>query len=196
MAGNIIWETGRQCFPDSSMRTGKGAVWAVVVTALLLAATAFGGSRLYLEFRSYPDERVLYRIAVGKGDRFTTLIQHSVHLSPVYETYRIEGEGRIVLESTRLRDMGWGVPSTFDQAYSLRRGFMVIEGYDKELPFLPFRVSAINDAKLLLGDLPEDPARFAGRVFSLSEFATDGKRITFRIERSGGYRDWMHSLLS
>jgi hypothetical protein len=177
------------------MRTRAGVVGIAIAAALLLAA-AFDDSRLYLEFHSYPDERVLHRIAVGKGDRFTTLIQHSVHLSPVYETYRIEGEGRIVLESTRLQDMGWGVPSTFEQAYSLRRGFMVIEGYDKELPFLPFRVSAVNNAKLLLGDLPEDPARFTGQVFRLGKFVADGKRITFRIERSGGYRNWIHRLLS
>jgi hypothetical protein len=174
------------------MRTGGISAGA----AVLLLTVACSRPQLYLEFRAYPDERILLRMPVGKGDHFSTLITHSVHLSPVYETYRIEGEDRIVLESTRLKDLGWGVPSTFEHAYALRNGFMIIGGYEKILPFLPFRVSAVNDAKLLLGDLPDDPAGFGGKTIRLDAYAPDGKRITIRIVRVNGIVDVFQRLLS
>jgi hypothetical protein len=171
---------------------GTGAVLAGVA-ALLLAAVC-GGARLYLEFRSYPDDLVLLRLPVERGDRFSTMIRHSVHLSPVYETYRIEGEDAIVLESVRLKDMGWGVPSTVEQAYALRGGFMTIEGYEKLLPYLPFRVSAVNGARLLLGELPEDPAGFSGKAINHDDYAADGTRITFTIVRVNAIADMFRRL--
>lgn len=181
------------------MRVRAGAVLAGIVALVALALVVPGagcGSRLYLEFRSYPDERILFRVPVEKDDHFSTLITHSIHLSPVYETYRIEDEGKIVLESTRLKDMGWGVPSTTEHAYALRNGFMIIEGYEKKMPYLPFRVSAVNDAKLLLGDLPADAAAFGGTTIRLDDYVPDGKRITFRIVRVNGIANVFHRLLS
>jgi hypothetical protein len=151
---------------------------------------------LYLELRSYPGDLVLFSIPVARGDRFSTVIRHSVHLSPVYETYRIEGENAIVLESTRLKDMGWGVPSTVEHAYALRGGFMTFEGYEKVLPYLPFRVSAVNGARFLFGELPEDPTGFSGRTINLDEYAADGKRITFTIVRVNGITDIFRRLTS
>ena len=174
------------------IRMGTGAVPAGIISLLLAAVlttgalAGTGGEEFCLEFRSYPDEKVLRRIPVARGERFSTLITHSIHLSPVYETYRVEGEGAIRLESTRLKDMGWGVPSTFDNTRRLRDGFLIIEGFDKILPDLPFRVSAVNDAKLLVGDLPEDPDAFDGITVRLGDYVPDGKRITFRIARAGG----------
>ena len=175
------------------VRLKTGAVLAGIAVLALLTAT--GGPQLYLEFRSYPEERTLRRIPVGKGDHFSTLITHSIHLSPVYETYRIEGEDELVLESTRLRDMGWGVPSTFEHPRRLQGGYLIIEGYEKTLPSLPFRVSAVNEAKLLLGDLPDDPAAFTGKVFRLEKYAADGKRITFHVARYDGIVNVFYGLL-
>ena len=177
------------------MRVKTGAVLAGIAALLLLLA-ANSDPQLYLEFHSYPGEQVLHKLPVRKGDHFSTLIRHSIHLSPVYETYRIEDEGKIVLESTRLKDIGWGVPSTFEQTCTLRDGFMIIEGYEKVLPDLPFRVSAVNSAKLLVGDLPENPAAFAGQVIQLDDYVPDGRRITFRIVRVNGIVNVFHRLLS
>ena len=179
------------------MRAGAvpAGIAALAVLALALLAVG-GGPQLYLEFRSYPDERVLALMPVEKGGHFSTLITHSIHLSPVYETYRIEDEDAIVLESTRLKDMGWGVPSTIEHGYALRNGFMVIEGYEKILPCLPFRVSAVNGAKLLLGELPEDAAAFGGKTIRLDDYVPDGKRITFRIVRVNRIVNVFYRLLS
>lgn len=175
------------------MRVKTGAVLAGIV--VLALAAVLWRPHLYLEFHSYPEEKPLARFPVRQGDRFSTVIKHSIHLSPVYETYRIEDENKLVLESTRLKDMGWGVPSTFENAYTLRDGFMIIEGYEKILPELPFRVSAVNGAKLLLGDLPEDPAAFNGLTIPLDDYASDGKRITFRIVRVNTILNVFHTLL-
>lgn len=142
---------------------------------------------LYLELRSYPTEKLLLAVRVRKGDTFATCIKHSVHLSPVYEYYRVEDVGKIILEATRLQDMGWGVPSTFDNPYRIEDGFMVIDSIDKILPCLPFRVSRINTPRLILGKSSE------GQEINLEEYAADGKRITFRVTRGWGSADIFRS---
>ncbi len=158
-------------------RPGAVAGGVLCLTVLLAAAGIAFTPALFLELRSYPAEELLFAARIEKGGAFATRIRHSVHLSPVYEYYRAEDAGKIILEATRLQDMGWGVPSTFDHPYRLEDGFMVIESIEKELPFLPFRVSSINAPRLFLGRMP------GGREIDLEKYAPDGKRITIRVTR-------------
>ena len=177
--------------PARSQRAGRPGPLAVAFAGLFALIAIVGvlyEPPLYLELRSYPDENLLLAERVVKGDSFATCIRHSVHLSPVYEYYRIEDVGKIVLEATRLKDMGWGVPSTFNNPYRIEDGFMVIESIEKNLPYLPFRVSRINAPRLFLGRMP------GGREISLDEYAPDGKRITFRVTRGWSPADLFRSL--
>jgi hypothetical protein len=48
---------------------------------------------------------------------------------------------------------------------------------EKVLPFLPFRVSAINVPRFFPGPFP------GSREIRLDEFVPDGKRITIRVTR-------------
>ncbi len=174
--------------PGRAGRPG-GVTWAILgLLALATLAAVLYEPPLYLELRSYPAEDLLLAERVTKGDTFATRIIHSVHLSPVYEYYRIEDAGKIVLEATRLQDLGWGVPSTFTYPYRIEGGFMVIESIEKELPCLPFRVSHINAPRLFLGKMP------GRKDIDLEKYAPDGKRITFRVTRGRSPADLFRSL--
>ncbi len=163
------------------------ALWiGAALFALLAAAGGLGGSGLYLELVSYPDARVLFRTGVEKGFPFSTLIRHSVHLTPVYENYRVADAGAIVLESTRFQDLGWGVPSTFGEPYRVEDGFMVITGINRTMGSLPFRVSRINNPELLLGPHPGGAGGEPLRIL-LADHVRDGKRVTITVRRENGF---------
>lgn len=111
---------------------------------------------LVIEAINYQSGDVLYRKQITPGYEFATLIKHSVHLTPVYEYYRVEGNGQILITGTKLQDLGWGVPSTFDDDFRFEDDFMVIENMDKPIEFVPFRVSYIAEPRLLLEDLERE----------------------------------------
>jgi len=127
-----------------------------IITFFLISLFLFGiASILFhnviiLEITNYENGSTLYRKQVPPGYSFATLIRHSVHLTPVYEYYRIDENGRIILESTKLQDLGWGVPSTFTEPCRFEGGFLIIEGFKKSLDYIPFRVSYIAQPHLLL----------------------------------------------
>ncbi len=111
---------------------------------------------LFIEVKNFNTGQILYRRHVEPGYTFATLIKHSVHLTPVYEYYRIEGDGKIVITGTRFQDLGWGVPSTFDYDFKFENDFMVIENINRPIEFVPYRISYIACPHLLLDDCERD----------------------------------------
>jgi hypothetical protein len=111
---------------------------------------------LSIEVTTFYTDEMLYRKEVEPGYTFATLIKHSVHLSPVYEYYKIEKDGRIIITGTKLQDLGWGVPSTFDYDFKFENDFMVIENINKPIGFVPFRISYTSCPHLILDNCERD----------------------------------------
>lgn len=168
-------------------------ILAFICSVSVLLIIFMSQQQLYLVLYSYPEENILHIERVEKGSRFTTFIIHSVNLTPVYETFRIEGHNAFILETARLQDVGFGVPSTFDLAYTVHENFMIIDGFNKTFQELPFRVSIINKPKLFLGDMPQDVHNFEGKIVKLDNFVADGKRITIKILQRNILYDFFNS---
>lgn len=105
-----------------------------------------------LIIKNYHDDEILFRKKIHAGYEFTTLIKHSVHKTPVYEYYKINKKGTILVTGTALMDLGWGVPSTFDYDFKFENNMMVIENINEPIDFLPFRISYIAQPYLILND--------------------------------------------
>ena len=141
---------------------------------VLLAITAISlPSRLVLVVRNETKEAILLRMNVGAGFEFATKIRHSVQLTPVYEYYRVEADGRLTVTGTKLQDLGWGMPSTEDTHVVFKDGFMYFEGGRRKLEVLRFRVSRMNDAELLID----------GRHIELNSCTGDGDLLVFAVLR-------------
>ncbi len=126
---------------------------AICVVVFSFIAVVFISSPVtVLVIRSMDRNEALFRRKVDAGYSFATLIRHSVHLTPVYEYYAISRDGKIFLKGTRLQDLGWGVPSTFSEDVRFEDGFIVIEGMERVVGTIPFRVSYITRPRLLLDD--------------------------------------------
>jgi hypothetical protein len=118
-------------------------------------------------------DRTLLRKAVTEGFEFATRIRHSVQLTPVYEYYRIGPGGEIAVVATKLQDLGWGMPSTEKGSVVFKDGFMLFEGISRTLKELRFRVSAINEAVLIIGD----------RQIDLNPVVGDGELLVFTVRK-------------
>ncbi|SKC41797.1 DUF1850 domain-containing protein [Maledivibacter halophilus] len=102
--------------------------------------------------KNYHDDEVLLRKKIHAGYEFATLIKHSVHKTPVYEYYKIDKNGKMLITGTALMDLGWGVPSTFDYDFKFENNMIVIENINKIIEFLPFRISYIAKPRLILNN--------------------------------------------
>ena len=125
---------------------------ALFVLSFIIAALFLLSPVTVLEIRSMDKNAAVFRRKVAPGYAFATLIRHSVHLTPVYEYYSVNNEGGILLRGTRLQDLGWGVPSTFSEDVRIEDSFIVIDGMDRPIDLIPFRVSHIAYPRLLLDD--------------------------------------------
>lgn len=108
-----------------------------------------------LSIKNYHDDEMLFQKKIPAGYEFTTLIKHSVHKTPVYEYYKVDKTGQIYVTGTSLMDLGWGVPSTFDDDLVFKDNMMVITNMNKPIDFLPFRISYIAKPRLILGNVKE-----------------------------------------
>jgi len=135
-----------------------------------------------LEVSNFHDDKVMLRKRVEPGFTFTTLITHSVHLTPVYEYYIIDSKGDITLTGTKFVDLGWGVPSTYDYETIFADNMLELKDMNIPIDWLPFRVTELNDSKLILNK---------ERTIELNEYFDNNERMDIRVERMSRFKYWI-----
>ncbi|SCZ79490.1 protein of unknown function [Acidaminobacter hydrogenoformans DSM 2784] len=88
---------------------------------------------------------------------FKTEIIHSVHLTKVYETFEINSNGIISVVNTSFYDIGWGSPGMDGEIIHQTDNVLYINEIDKEINFIPLRVSYFTQPKLILNNEHEIP---------------------------------------
>jgi len=147
---------------------------AVLAVFSLSGLVIFFSPVSVLLIKEYPVGTVLFRACVSNGYSFATKIRHSVHLTPVYECFRVGAHGQLIITGTAFKDLGWGLPSTFCQNIEFKDGFMIVNNINKPIDFIPFRVNFIAKPHLILGNL---------RDVDLSQYVADGDRIDILIQK-------------
>jgi hypothetical protein len=127
-----------------------------------------------LSINNYTTGESMYFKKIDDGFSFTTKITHSVHLTPVYEKFIVKSNGDIYLDSTSIQDLGWGVPSTFDNEMTIENNMINILNINEKIDFLPFRVSDINNSKLIFND---------DREIDLNTYVKNYERIDISVVR-------------
>jgi len=135
-----------------------------------------------LEVSNFNDDEVMLKKRVEPGFTFTTLITHSVHLTPVYEYYKIDSDGNIILTGTKFVDLGWGVPSTYDYETIFDDNMLELRDMDIAIDWLPFRVSVINNSKLILN---------GERTIELNDYFDNNERMDISVERMSKLKYWI-----
>ena len=142
--------------------------FAVLITVILVLAVLIKPSLLFV-IRNCKTNTVLFSANVKEGYEFVTAIKHSVQKTPVYEYYRVQKDGSLLVTATVLQDLGWGMPSNLSNTVIFSDNYMVMKNINRPLRKLLFRVNYIAKPQIIL----------EGYNVSLDLYARDGDLIEF-----------------
>ena len=126
-----------------------------------------------LQIRDTVSGKVYGKWPLEEGGEFAIEFIHSVHQSPVRETFKNEG-GTIRLERVRFFAYGAGMQSNLEKGQTLARDgdAMVISGYDVSFRELNYIVGTLWDHMLFIND----------KTVNLRELCGKNARITIRLQ--------------
>ena len=155
--------------------------WQQGLLCLTIAALVISGAAFYvfflesdpvLEVRGTFSGRIYGKWPVKEGEEFAVEFVHSVNMSPVRETFKIEGN-MIRLFSLRFYSFGAGIPDYLEEGWEIGRDgeAMMITGFDTSFRELHFIVGTFSDHLLLL----------RGETLSLRDLCGRNAHITIRL---------------
>ena len=179
------------------MRIRRRCVLEIIFAVLVIAGAAFfvlylkGGDRekgvraadkISLEIRDSNNGKVYGRWPLGDKKEFSIEFIHSVHQSPVRETFTVDnvsegatGSYLIRPLAVRFSSFGAGMQSDVEEGQTITRDgdALVISGFKKQFKELNLIVGTVSDHLLFIGD----------GVYSLRELCGKNAHITIRVKR-------------
>ena len=144
---------------SSNKELGKGAgvfsgtlpnfiVLIIIIGAIIIALLP---TKVLLAF-DYKTGEYYKAWKIKDGDKFTVHYTHSVQLTPVTETYNIDGYN-IILEETTFKSYGAGLPSTTPYTFEITSHGFRIYNIDEIMDYLVYRTGAERaNHKLIIHD--------------------------------------------
>lgn len=78
---------------------------------------------------------------VKPSDEFSMKWMHSVELQPWEEIFRIDKDYNIILDRTRFKQFGAGVPNYAGNKTEIKDGYIIFSGINKKINKLPYGIS-------------------------------------------------------
>ena len=154
--------------------------WYGIVLNLILAALVVSGAAFYvvhfkvraLEIQDAASGKVYGKWPLGKAGEFSVEFIHSVHQSPVRETFRAEGR-KMRPVAVRFSSFGAGMQSDVEEGQTLSRDgdAMIISGFSASYKELNFIVGTVSDHVLFINN----------EIISLRELCGRNAHITIRL---------------
>lgn len=119
------------------------------------------------------DHKTIFVKKVYPGNEFTMRWMHSVELQPWEEIFRIDKNYNIILDRTRFKSFGAGVPDYAGNKSEVKDGYVIFSGINK----------TINDLQYGVSDFAKHTFYFADKELKLYEHVEDGNPIKIYIER-------------
>lgn len=133
--------------------------WTFIV-CILLILISFLPIKILLA-QDYKTEEYIKSWKVKEDEVFTVWYTHSVQLTPVTETYKVEDK-KIILTDSFFYSLGAGLPSTTPYKFRLKDEGFEIYDINQELEYLVYRTGAERaNHKLILRDREYDFLDFA-----------------------------------
>lgn len=146
----------------------KKAFLAVAAAVIIIAAALFvifRPSQTKLTLSNEDSGQVYLSFPVQDGDRFSVTFKHSVHLTPVIETYEVRGNEIYVVEA-KFYTFGAGMQSDYEDGLTYSYdddGGIVVSGYNIHCKDLVYCISKVYDHVLKYGDTEYSLASICGR---------------------------------
>ena len=146
-------------------------VWLFLILAFFSLLFFLFRKTCVIRFTNRTRGETFFSREVSPGDRFTLKYVHSVQKTPVYEVFSIDERGAVVLQETRVKSLGYGLPApTPKDHYLLEREFLVIRDMNRRIGTLLIRISFHQPMELSFGE----------RMFDLQQCGQAGDLIEVR----------------
>lgn len=134
-------------------------------------------------------QNIVLQKSIRSGENFSIKFTHSIHLTPVQETYSIDKNLNIVLSQLSFDTYGVGIPSDLQdgEKIELKNGKIIIKNMNRIFPYINLRVGqVIADHRLL----------FENESVILSEVVKPGSFIQIRAKKISALQLLIHELAS
>ena len=152
----------------------------LTILTLICAALFFIPYEKHFVFIDSETNEVTARVPVVE-ERFKIRYTHSIHLSDVIESYRLDEDGQLVMTELEYEDFNIGMPSNAGEGerFVEKDGKYFIQDMKRKLP----------EFRLLVGDVDAELAfLIAGKELDLKKSLERGKIYTFRAQRLSIYQ--------
>jgi hypothetical protein len=144
----------------------------IVTLLIILLVIAFWPVNV-LVLEHYQTGEILKVFIVSPGEEFTTRWIHSVELTPWEEVFVIGDNYQMILDRTRFKQFGAGVPDQAGTKTEIKDGYIIFSGINQEIQLLPLGISAFAQHTLIMDS----------HELLLYEIVPDGDRINFYTDR-------------
>ncbi len=136
--------------------------------------------------RDISENRIIFTNKISPGNEFKVRWMHSVELQPWEEIFRIGEEYDIVLDRTRFKSFGAGVPDSAGKKTEIKNGYVVFSGIDKKIVNLRYGVS----------DFSKHRFYFKNKELKLYEIVKNGNGINIYTSRLNLFKYYILKIIT
>jgi hypothetical protein len=161
------------------LNTKKAALITIVMISLLSLGILLPIHK-GVAFEYENSGRLLAFFPAEDGSEFKIKFIHSIHLTPVYESYRIEGS-KIVQHQIKYKEFGIGMPANAEgeESFSEIDGYYVISGMNREFQQIDLRVARVTESQELMVN---------GKNIAFTTFASQGSWLRIKVKYINSWR--------
>jgi hypothetical protein len=138
-----------------------------------------------LTLKHFQTDNILYSFPISEEDEFTVKWMHSVELTPWEEIFRIDDHHDMILDRTRFKQFGAGVPDQARGEVNYKDGYIVFNDINQTIALIPYGISTFAEHTLIFKD----------EAIKLYQLVPDGDRINFYTEKINLF-EYMYRKLS
>jgi hypothetical protein len=144
---------------------------AALLSAGAVFCSVYASQGRVLEIRDAASGRVYGRWPLGESGEFSIEFVHSVHQSPVRETFKADGSSVLPI-ATRFFSFGAGMQSDLEEGKTMSRDgdVLLVKGFNTSFRELNYIVGTVSDHLLIIG----------AETVSLRELCGRNAHITIR----------------
>ncbi|WP_319201462.1 DUF1850 domain-containing protein [uncultured Ilyobacter sp.] len=136
---------------------------------VLIPLFIFQNSTLII--RDLSKDSIIFLNKVTPEDEFTMRWMHSVELQPWEEIFRVDQNYNIILDRTRFKSFGAGVPDSAGNKTEIKNGYVIFSGIDRKMPDLKYGIS----------DFAKHTFLFKNKELKLYEIVENGNGVKIDI---------------
>ena len=145
----------------------------ILISLFILIIASFTINVHVLVLEHYQTDKPLMVFKIEPEDEFIVKWIHSVELTPWEEIFRIDDSYEIILDSTRFKQFGAGVPDEAGNKTEIKDGYVIFSGINQKIDMIPYGISSFAEHTFV----------FENTEYKLYEMVDDGDRINFYTDK-------------